>query len=194
MSYDSSHLVVLLKHSNELYKIKVFETSYFNQQLSIDLGDKDCPKKYIKAANIATNLDGNIFCVTYLEDGLFSVCIFEKSRHIKNVNISELIGIEKLYIRPNDNFPYPMMDACFVKIDLETRTQRSVINSQVFAYAILKEPSTRKSGFQTMISEENLFITLFMNNDNEMKTFVYDFFNHNIIRKPVTTKLRQKPI
>ena len=55
LSKDSDSLVVLLKHSDELYKIRVFETNYFNLQLTIYLGDRENERTYIKAARIIQN-------------------------------------------------------------------------------------------------------------------------------------------
>lgn len=68
---------------------------------------------YIKAANIIQNFNGQVFCVPFLRDGQFNVVIFNTKRMLKMINLSEHLGINS-YIRPNDNMPYPMMDACFV--------------------------------------------------------------------------------
>ena len=68
---------------------------------------------YIKAQRIIQNYNGTEFCIPFLQNGQFYVLMFneymEKARH----NISEHLGLGNEYIRPNDNFAYPMMDACF---------------------------------------------------------------------------------
>ena len=88
LSKDSDSLVVLLKHSDELYKIRVFETNYFNLQLSINLGDQQNERTYIKAARIIQNYQGAMFCVPFLEDGLFKIQVFTKSKDMGRFDLS----------------------------------------------------------------------------------------------------------
>lgn len=70
---------------------------------------------YIKAAKIAQNFDGKIFCVPFLRDGNFHVLVFNEYRVIDEPDMSKLAMIDT-YITPNDNLAFPIMDACFYDI------------------------------------------------------------------------------
>jgi hypothetical protein len=69
---------------------------------------------YIKAAKVIQNSKGSMFCVCYLKDGQFKALILNKQTELHDINLSKLLKITD-YIRPNDNFPYPMMECCFLK-------------------------------------------------------------------------------
>jgi len=63
---------------------------------------------------IIQNEDGTIFCAPYLKDGIFNLLIFTSKGLIADYNINSALGLDNS-TRPNDNFPHPMMDACFIK-------------------------------------------------------------------------------
>jgi hypothetical protein len=122
MSINSELLIAILQHSDELYQIRVYETTYFNLKHEIFLGDnteKDISDKYIKAQRIIQNHDCTLFCVPYLEDGMFMLCFFTADKLLSKDNISKRLKLENHYIRPNDNFPNPLIDACFLDINFK---------------------------------------------------------------------------
>lgn len=49
----------------------------------------------------------------YLKEGQFKAILFNDEEELFDINISEMLDIKE-YNRPNDNFPFPHMDACFV--------------------------------------------------------------------------------
>ena len=69
---------------------------------------------YIKASTIIQNKNGNKFCIPYLKDGTFNLLIFNKNDVLDDFNINENLKLDNS-TRPNDNFPFPMMDACFIQ-------------------------------------------------------------------------------
>jgi len=79
---------------------------------------------YIKAKEIVQNTEGDMFLCPYLNDGVFNLLIFDKKKVVKDLNINEFTkglqqqGSEQVEIddktRPNDNFPDPFCNACFI--------------------------------------------------------------------------------
>lgn len=69
---------------------------------------------YVKVFKVVQNKHGTLFCVPFLLDGQFHVNCYSKSKDHFSINLNQLLKIKE-YTRPNDNFPYPMMDACFIK-------------------------------------------------------------------------------
>jgi hypothetical protein len=65
-----------------------------------------------------------------------------------------------MYIRPNDNLPFPMMDCCFYdsKISKETSTEAAVNWNSKF----------RKK-------QECIFVDMFISQDNCVYTVQYDY-------------------
>lgn len=63
---------------------------------------------------IVQNSSGSIFCVPYLKDGVFHLKIFSATHELSDYCINDAIGLDN-QTRPNDNFPHPMMDACFIE-------------------------------------------------------------------------------
>ena len=108
LSKDAHTAIIILKNSDEYYKIHVVCSTTFKKQQEIKLRGE-----YIKAGKIIQNYNGSLFCVPYLRDGKFMLLVFDKKKKVNDVNLSSLMGRTD-YIRPNDNLPYPMMDACFI--------------------------------------------------------------------------------
>lgn len=54
-----------------------------------------------------------MYCLPYLSDGVFKLLVFNKYSVINDFNINDELEIDD-QTRPNDNFPYPMMDGCFI--------------------------------------------------------------------------------
>lgn len=76
ISQDSFSFIVILKTSDELYKIKVFDSDFFIIKFQKELGGYE--DSYIKASKIIENPSGNRFCVPYLEDGNFKCLGFDR--------------------------------------------------------------------------------------------------------------------
>jgi len=54
-----------------------------------------------------------MYLCPYLNNGVFNLLIFDKDKILNNLNINDLIGIDDK-TRPNDNFPDPFMNSCFI--------------------------------------------------------------------------------
>lgn len=109
MSNDSSRLLVVLKDCDEHFQVKQFCTKKFSCKFSHDLR-----ADYIKAAKVIQDRHGEMYCLPYLCDGNFKLLVFNKWQVITDFNINAELEIDD-QTRPNDNFPYPMMDACFIQ-------------------------------------------------------------------------------
>lgn len=55
---------MILKNSDEFYKVHVINSTTFKKQQEIKLKGQ-----YVKAAKIVQNYNGTLFCVPYLKDG-----------------------------------------------------------------------------------------------------------------------------
>ena len=78
--------------------------------------------EYIKAKEIIQNKNGDMFLCPYLNNGVFYLLIFDKEKVIKDLNVNDLVNSDQSYegelddrTRPNDNFPDPFINACFIK-------------------------------------------------------------------------------
>lgn len=142
----------------------------------IVLGSKIDDFKYIKAQRIVQNHDGSYFCLPYLEDGQFKLCFFNKYKSLFHENVSKILGIESTYIRPNDNYPNPLIDACFVNTRYkENQDPHKPLNSEI-------------------IMEEQMFVTVFFNQKNLMYGFLYDFkFKRMVSPNPFIIEMKRKP-
>ena len=114
-----------------------------------------------------------MFCVPFLEDGLFKVQMFTKCKDMGRFDISQKLEIDNLYIKPNDNFSYPMMDACFVYESIDAK--KGALQSQ-------------------LKSEETLYITVFQNKENIVKFLQFDYFYDQIVSEVLTAKLPSKSV
>lgn len=108
MSNDSTRLLVVLKTTDEHFQVKQFCTKKFQCKFSHDL-----EADYIKAAKIIQDKHGEMYCLPFLKDGTFHLLIFNKKTVITDFEINKELELDN-QTRPNDNFPYPMMDACFL--------------------------------------------------------------------------------
>lgn len=68
--------------------VRIYDTIYFNLQYQIILGDKNNANKYVKASRIIENEDNSLFCIPYLEDGRFKICLFTTSKLLYHDNVS----------------------------------------------------------------------------------------------------------
>jgi hypothetical protein len=156
ISRDSNYLIVTLQVSDELYKIRVYETQYFNLYLEAEIGEESNEAKYVKVQGIVENHNGTIFCVPYLEDGRFKLCFFDIKQILFHDNVSERLEIDKQYIKPNYNFPNPLISACFMNMQFkENRTNRDVNTG--------------------IILDEKMFVNVFVNHRNLMLGYIFDF-------------------
>ena len=94
-------------------------------------------------------------------DGMFHLLIFDKKKVINNVNLSEMMGRTD-YIRPNDNLPYPMMDACFID------------NTHIMGQSAKMTNNKRIEGLR-------VFVNMFITRSNEIISFIYDFYTNSIV-------------
>lgn len=108
LSFDSTRILVIMKENDECYIVNQYDADDFNMVFTHKIEGN-----YIKASKIIQNKYGRKFCVPYLKDGTFNLLIFNKTEVLDDFNINENLQLNNS-TRPNDNFPYPMMDACFI--------------------------------------------------------------------------------
>lgn len=106
---DGERFFVVVKKANEFFQIKQF--CAFTLTL---LFTRNLEGNYIKAQKMVQNKMFSLFCVCYLKDGQFNAVLFNKDWEIMDINLSKTLKLDE-YNRPNDNFPYPHMDCCFLK-------------------------------------------------------------------------------
>lgn len=169
LSLDAKYIIIILKRSEEHYKIRVLSSKTFNNTLQIDLeGD------YIKAEMINQNFPGKVFSVPYLKNGEFHMVIFTGEKLIVNTNLSKLANI-KHYIRPNDNLAFPFMDMTF--------------------FSIVEKKNNRREDRNVMnetINNEKMFIAMFVPKLNEIKMLIYCYKTQSIFKslKPYKLPIR----
>lgn len=166
LTKDEHSLIVILKNSDELYLIRVLSAASFRQQLEIRLEGE-----YIKAANIVQNFNGSVFCVPYLKDGEFNVVTFTTRRLLDDVNLSKKLNYS-IYIRPNDNLEFPMIDACFV--DAKNIQGENLI---------LTGPERKR--------QQKIFINMFITKTCNMASIIYDYQTAQITTEEAITEIQQ---
>lgn len=108
-THDNLQFMIVLKESDKCFIIQHYSSTDFGQLKSVRLEGN-----YIKCSKVLASKYGNLFVVPYLKDGQFKIYCYDKNHDIGDFNLSEMLDIKE-YNRPNDNFPYPMMDCCFLK-------------------------------------------------------------------------------
>lgn len=108
-THDGERFIAILKKEDEFFQVRQYCAMTF--QL---LAQRNLEGDYIKAQKVVQNRTSSMFAVCYLMDGRFKVLTFTKEREVQDIDLSKKLGISE-YTRPNDNFPYPHMDACFLK-------------------------------------------------------------------------------
>lgn len=108
ISNDSSKILLVLQEDDENYIIQQNSTDDLKMNFTHRLEGV-----YIKAKEIIQNKDGSIFLCPYLNNGVFMLLIFDHEKVLLDYNINEAIGLDDK-TRPNDNFPDPFVNACFV--------------------------------------------------------------------------------
>jgi hypothetical protein len=111
VSNDSTRVLIVLKEDDENTLIQQYDTEDLSKTFEERLSGE-----HIKAKEIKQNEDGDIFLCPYFSHGSFHVLIFDKLKVIRDYNINESIKVDTR-TRPNDNFPDPFCNACFVGAD-----------------------------------------------------------------------------
>lgn len=107
-SNDSTRMIAVMTDSEEVFSVVMYCTDSFEIKSSLTLqGD------YIKARNIAQNKSGNTFAIPFIEDEVFKITIFNKEDVIKELDVSQMIGIGR-EILPIDAIPYPLITVVFI--------------------------------------------------------------------------------
>lgn len=83
--------------------------------------------------------------------------------------------MDGLYVRPNDNFPFPIMDACFTNLECQKNRQ-----------------CCEKEEFDDIHIDEKLFINVFLSQTNQMVSYIFDIENKEMIDKPFIISLSKK--
>jgi hypothetical protein len=112
--------------------------------------------------------------VPYLEDGMFMLCFFNAYKLLSKENISEELKLENYYIRPNDNFPNPLIDACFLDMNFKSNNKGSPVKERVI--------------------DEKMLINVFLSHENQISCFIYDRKENEKISKLIKIKLMDKLI
>ena len=108
ISQDSTRIISVMKASDEHYQIVQYRSDTYEQTFKFDMKGE-----YVKANKVTQNNFGKMFCCPYLVDGVFHILVFNKHKVIVDLDINKSIGIDNSS-RPNDNFPYPMIDVSFI--------------------------------------------------------------------------------
>jgi hypothetical protein len=110
ITYNSKHCITVLEHSDHLYLVRVYklETLVFVEHA--------IKGKRIRVKDIEQNNSGDQFCLTYIDDGLFKLKVFDSSKVRKEFEINEAIGIDNstvslICVRE------PMINCCYVDND-----------------------------------------------------------------------------
>jgi len=121
ISYDSKSAITVMKNNDREYWIKQYSLESFVVTMEEMFGGK--PDSYIKLREVEQNIAGNIFAVTYLDDGIFKLRTFGKTtREDKEIEENELNINDRLELNnhtmPIDNFPDPFISCVFIDDDL----------------------------------------------------------------------------
>ena len=108
ISNDSSTILLVLMEDDENYIIQQYRTDNLRMKFQHRLEGV-----YIKAKEIIQNKQGDLYLCPYLNNGVFKVLVFDKNQVLLDYNINEAIELDDK-TRPNDNFPDPLVNACFV--------------------------------------------------------------------------------
>lgn len=153
LSVDSKYLIIILKNSDEHYKIRVVSSQTFKITLHIDLRGV-----YIKACAIHQNNNGKVFNVPYLKNGKFHIIVFTFNKVLDNINMSEKVGLNH-NIRPNDNLDFPFMETTF--------------------FSMKGIGDVKYTGKNT--NNDKIFVAMFVPQDNEMHMLKYCYRTHKIM-------------
>lgn len=98
---------------------------------------------------------------------MFKLCIFSSEKELYHDNVSYRLGISHHYIRPNDNFPNPLINVAFINMDFKEYSLKNLYKNQ---------------GHKI---NEKMFVNVFINYKNVMKGYIYDFERKVMIDKVV---------
>ena len=111
LNISSEHLVVLSEASESHFCVTIFDIKNHHILFQFDIHGK-----FIKAKDFVQNLDGNMFCIPYLDAGDFNFVVFDLKKQLWSVNVNELLDIDNSS-QGISGFFYPLINACFIKDD-----------------------------------------------------------------------------
>jgi hypothetical protein len=106
LSHDQKLAIALLFAKKELFFIRMYnlDTTEYNE-IRIK-------GTYINAKEIEQRDDSLMFCLPFLNKGLFFILIFSQNKILDQVDVNTLLGIDDSTI-PNENVQEPMINCCF---------------------------------------------------------------------------------
>ena len=136
---------MVTKASDEHYQVVQYNADSFEQTFCFDMKGE-----YVKANEVCQNSFGKMYCCPYLIDGVFNIVVFNKEQVVCQLNINQAIGLDN-HARPNDNFPYPMIDASFIHSNIIFVSLYHNRSQQLYTFQysfmtkkILRDPSRKK--------------------------------------------------
>ena len=117
ITYNSKSAITVTMKDDREYYIKQHNLETYVTTFEEKIGGH--PDSYIKCKEVEQNAEGNLFAVTYLDDGKFRLRTFgEKERTPEEiaeneVDINDLLGLNN-HTMPINDFPDPFISCCFV--------------------------------------------------------------------------------
>lgn len=117
ISYDSTRAIAVLKESEYLYLIQMYDLETQEKTFEEQIGGD--PNQYIKVKEVTQNSKGDFYAICYLDDGNFKIRTFGKEDRNQDAVLEEeflvnkAIGIDDFTI-PNHRFPDPFIVADFI--------------------------------------------------------------------------------
>ena len=107
-SNDCSKIIVVVKGSDEEFSILLYCTESYQMTFSVTLeGD------YIKAKQVSQNKMGNLYAISYIEDEVFKITVFNKTDILLELDVNEMINLDERVI-PIDSVVDPMINTVFI--------------------------------------------------------------------------------
>jgi hypothetical protein len=150
ITYDSTHTVAVTKSDDTLYMVRMFNLESYQNEFSEKVGGSE--NSYIKMKDIEQNSNGSKFALAFIDDGIFKIRTFEKSKVCKAGNGEE--GRTEAEIKDSE---FVIND----KID---------INHFTIPISNFPEPFITC----TFINDDNLYVNLFYNYDQDHHHFIYN--------------------
>ena len=111
ISYDSKHILSMVKNNDGLFKVMIYDTTtlHLNQTICIE-------GIFISAIIIEQNEHGNKWVVAYNDDGNFHCIVFSMAGVILDLDISKLFKLEFQSLPLPGSF-FPFSTCCFLGED-----------------------------------------------------------------------------
>ena len=107
ITYNSKHCITVLWQSDEVYYIRVYKLE------TLVFVEHQIKGKGLRIKDIEQNAQGTQFCLAYIDDGIFKLKVFDRSKIITEFDINSALKIDNS-TWPLNFISEPMINCCFI--------------------------------------------------------------------------------